>query len=112
MQRHTKAESASIANTDQLSTAIDTKDKSTGQVLIPAGWTGGDTATFLTAGPEGTFAPVRKSDGSLVTLTLAGVYAAAEWYDLPPECLRASQLKLVPASAVSRDESLQFALKS
>lgn len=85
-----------LAATESGSTAIRFDDAAGGAIAT------GTVATSVTAltvwasnSPTGAFAPLRKSDGSAVELTLSPSTAQGRVYSLPDECYAVGAIKLV-----------------
>jgi hypothetical protein len=96
IKRKFRAFALALAATEGGAAAIRFDDAAGGAIAT------GTVATSVTAlavwasdSPTGTFAPLRKSDGSAVELTLSPSTTQGRVYSLPDECYPAGAIKLV-----------------
>lgn len=112
IKRKFRAFGLTLAATESGSTAIRFDDAAGGAIAT------GTVATSVTTlvvwasdSPTGAFAPLRKSDGSAVELTLSPSTTQGRVYSLPDECYPAGAIKLVANHTAEEGVSCTVMLK-
>lgn len=101
---------ASVAQTDTKSGAIDIEPYNNGSFYLPAEFNGDIISFEVAENTSGTFAAAHvSSDGSALSFTAP---AGPRWYDIPSEVMGAGALKFVTSVAAAAAADITVVLKA